>query len=379
MGSGRNMVVLLALGCSVACNAAALQSVSRHGAQTPTVCADGENKDCKCHGDVYFGSKFLANKPGSGALTTFEQLKKKTFKKKSVAGSVKCNVASFGGVDPLPGFYKYCFCMVPPLLETTGKDMVEADQEATADFVRRCEVVVTVADSKFLPVTPLERFCSTTDAALECKMKVSQRLKETHARDGDMGKFCSAVYDWFQGKYGMKCPKQCRKVQCKSTCMWLDAKRVLNKEDEAISEATDAASTALKNVQALENQVQEKEAEKKKQTFSNSLFKTKLKRASNASAAATKRLGIATSKSAKADAAALKLANILGVISEKIQNRSDTLEQDKSNIDMAKLKAEGLTRSAERDRVKAKEHQWKKTARTSRSLSSTPALQKWVN
>merc|ERR1719409_2038828 len=117
---------------------------------------------------------------------------------------------------------------------SSGQQMLQADQDATRDFVRRCTVVVTVSDDKFLPVEPLDRFCQTTDAAMECRLKVGERLKRTHARQGDMGRFCAAVYDWFQEKYGNKCPNQCRKLQCRSTCMWLDAKRNLNTENEQI-------------------------------------------------------------------------------------------------------------------------------------------------
>jgi len=83
---------------------------------------------------------------------------------------------------------------------TQAQEFVKADKEAQEDFVRRCEVVVTVSDDKFLPVKPLDRFCQTTDAAMECRLKVGQRLKDTHARDGDMGRFCGAGYDWVQGK-----------------------------------------------------------------------------------------------------------------------------------------------------------------------------------
>lgn len=91
----------------------ALQA-SASSASEPTVCADAENKDCACNGDVYFGLKFANGKPGDGKLTTFERVKQSDFKKKTVSGSIKCSTDAFGGEDPLPGFFKYCFCEKAP-------------------------------------------------------------------------------------------------------------------------------------------------------------------------------------------------------------------------------------------------------------------------
>merc|ERR1719272_1998449 len=79
-----------------------------------TVCADGEGKNCQCDGEVFFGLKFFDGKPGAGRTTTFERLKQSPHKRKAVSGSIKCSVDSFGGQDPLPGYYKYCMCTNRP-------------------------------------------------------------------------------------------------------------------------------------------------------------------------------------------------------------------------------------------------------------------------
>ena len=72
------------------------------------VCASGENEECKCSGTVVYGRKFVAGKPGSGALASIVDMTKSKFKEKAVTGSIKCSYKVFG--DPLRGFYKHCMC-----------------------------------------------------------------------------------------------------------------------------------------------------------------------------------------------------------------------------------------------------------------------------
>lgn len=238
---------------------------------------------------------------------------------------------------------------------TQAQEFVKADQEAQDDFVRRCQVVVTVSDDKFLPIKPLDRFCQTTDAAMECRMKVGMRLKETHARDGDMGKFCSAVYDWFQGKYGMKCPKQCRKLQCKSTCMWLDAKKKLNKDNAGIKADMMAAEKVLKGVKEVASQVKDKVAEEKKNQFTIKMVNVKIVRAKKAMAEKTEDLKAAQAKKDKVDQAADKLEKTIAATADNLLKRDDAIMKQKFAIDKAKLKLENLARLAQRDMDRAKE------------------------
>lgn len=238
---------------------------------------------------------------------------------------------------------------------TLGQELLKDDQAAQDDFVRRCQVVVTVSDDKFLPVKPLDRFCQTTDAAMECRMKVGQRLKETHARDGDMGKFCSAVYDWFQGKYGMKCPQQCRKLQCKSTCLWLDAKKKLNEANAEIKVDMLAAEKVLKNIKGISKEVQEKVSEEKKFNFTIKMIGVKIGRAEDSLTEKKYDLGNATAKKAKVSDAATKLEKTIEATEDNLVKRSDAIMKQKFAIDKAKLKLKAMGRASQRDLDRAKE------------------------
>lgn len=74
----------------------------------PFVCAHGENGNCQCDGTVYYGAKFVGGRPGGGQTTSFDQLRSRGYRSRSVSGSVSCSNGVFG--DPLWGFYKYCYC-----------------------------------------------------------------------------------------------------------------------------------------------------------------------------------------------------------------------------------------------------------------------------
>lgn len=216
-------------------------------------------------------------------------------------------------------------------------------------------MVVTVSDHKFLPIQPLDRFCRTTDAVVECRLKVGQRLKETHARDGDMGKFCSAVYDWFQVKYGMKCPSQCRKLQCKSTCMWLGAKKKLNKDDTLIKDDMLAAEDSLKRIKGMGQEIHEQLAIEKKMNFSIKMLNVKLDRAKNTLVGITKDQEAHKNKTDKVTAAYTKLENTIELTKQSLIKQADTIMKQKFAIDKAKLKLESMTRSIQRDTDRAKE------------------------
>merc|ERR1719161_3368893 len=75
----------------------------------PKICAAKEGAMCECKGTVYYGKKFTSGKPGSGAITTLDELKATPFKEKAVTGSISCSNGAFG--DPVPGFYKHCVCV----------------------------------------------------------------------------------------------------------------------------------------------------------------------------------------------------------------------------------------------------------------------------
>merc|ERR1711972_810584 len=94
-----------------------------------------------------------------------------------------------------------------------------------------------------------------------------------------MGRFCMAVYDWFQSKYGMKCPNQCRKLQCKSSCLWLEAKKDSNEEGRQIKEEMVKAEQELKYIKELGKKIKAKKSEEAKINFTISMIKVKIGRA----------------------------------------------------------------------------------------------------
>lgn len=94
-------------------------------------------------------------------------------------------------------------------------------------FVKQCAEVVRAETDETLPVDALESFCETTDAVVECRMRVVQGLKDAHRQGHGLEAFCAEAYAWFQTKYGGYCPAQCHKIQCRSTCRWLDDKKKL--------------------------------------------------------------------------------------------------------------------------------------------------------
>jgi len=80
--------------------------------QAATICAHHPDElTCSCTGTVYFGKRFKTGNPGSGAVTTFAELKAGDHETKSVTGSILCTSAQFGP-DPALGFYKHCYCEV---------------------------------------------------------------------------------------------------------------------------------------------------------------------------------------------------------------------------------------------------------------------------
>eukprot|EP00928_Gymnodinium_smaydae_P096415 TRINITY_DN8512_c0_g1_i1.p1 TRINITY_DN8512_c0_g1~~TRINITY_DN8512_c0_g1_i1.p1 ORF type:complete len:571 (+),score=205.82 TRINITY_DN8512_c0_g1_i1:38-1750(+) len=136
------------------------------------------------------------------------------------------------------------------------------DEVARDNFVRRCVVTLDVGDPALLPANALKRFCEETDAVVECRLRLVSRLKETHRRGGDLSGFCGAAYDWFQKKYGMFCPDQCHKHQCKATCAWLKRQKKMKAADQDLKAELEASAATRAEMKALASKVKELEAEK---------------------------------------------------------------------------------------------------------------------
>jgi len=115
---------------------------------------------------------------------------------------------------------------------------------AEAKFVQQCAVQLFVRNKDMLPIDALNEYCETTDAIVECKLKLSMKLEKVHDRGKGMLSFCQAAYNWAQEKYGMLCPLQCEKFQCKSTCLWLEKRKKLTAEAKEL-QAKNLKSTVL--------------------------------------------------------------------------------------------------------------------------------------
>jgi chromosome segregation ATPase len=153
-----------------------------------------------------------------------------------------------------------------------GESHVGDDEDPSAevreDFVRKCKITVDVGDPKMLPVGSLEKFCSMTQAVVECRSKLVERLKADHASGSNLEGFCGAVYDWFQGKYGMFCPAQCNKLQCRPTCAWLKRQKTLNDAAKEIKAGVKASGESRAATEQLARAVKEAKAEETRQNRS---------------------------------------------------------------------------------------------------------------
>lgn len=136
----------------------------------------------------------------------------------------------------------------------TSSSAMEVDPDAAAEdvFIRKCAVAMTVKSSDMLPTDALRKFCESTDVIMECRLQLEKPLQQLHRQGGDMQVFCHSAYDWFQQKYGMYCPSQCGKTQCKSTCEWLKQQKVLKAAGEKLQDRSDADSGSQKKLEELE-------------------------------------------------------------------------------------------------------------------------------
>jgi len=131
----------------------------------------------------------------------------------------------------------------------------DPDKLAMDTFVQKCTVSFSVQNSDNLPTDALRNFCESTDAVMECRLKLLEPLKEAHKHGGSMMVFCAKAYNWFQMKYGMYCPTQCHKMQCKSTCEWLDEKKALDWEGEELEESSADVAGSRKELDELQGEL----------------------------------------------------------------------------------------------------------------------------
>lgn len=142
----------------------------------------------------------------------------------------------------------------PAPAPATSSSAMEVDPDKAAEdvFIRKCAVAMTVKSSDMLPTDALRKFCESTDAIMECRLQLEKPLQEVHRQGGDMQLFCHSAYDWFQQKYGMYCPSQCEKNQCKSTCEWLKQQKALKAAGEKLQERGEADSGSQRKLEELE-------------------------------------------------------------------------------------------------------------------------------
>lgn len=135
---------------------------------------------------------------------------------------------------------------------TTDSPMTGNEDEDTKDeFIRQCTVTFLTSSPELLPVETLEAFCSKTDSAVECRLRVVEELKQARKTEDGVGLWCRDSFAWFQKKYGGKCPIRCEKLMCKASCKWLKIKAELDDKSEKADEI-EAAADGVKN--KLQNQ-----------------------------------------------------------------------------------------------------------------------------
>jgi len=146
------------------------------------------------------------------------------------------------------------------------------------------------------------------------------------------------VYDWFQGKYGMKCPQQCRKLQCRSTCMWLDAKKKVNKDNDEIKDEMQQAENLLNEIKGVNKQVDEKVRQENKIKFNINIIGVKIERADKDLKEAKSDATAAEAKRNKVHQAAVKLEKTIAATADNLVKREDAMLKQQFAMDKAKLK-----------------------------------------
>jgi chromosome segregation protein len=227
-------------------------------------------------------------------------------------------------------------------VKVTEQSPKELEQLAQEDFVRRCTVAMSVRTVDMLPLKALEEFCSTTSHVYECRQKVEFRLKEVFESGGSMSDYCLSAYEWFQGKYGMNCPAQCDKLQCKATCSWLKEKGQIEartKELEAMKLEVDSTLSKLK--EAKDKAVEANRTAKEK-NFTVSQAELWVSRATEDSDDANKKQKAAEAKVANLTKKSDSLKATKVSMQKNITASEDSLDQLKQEIDMGALKHTGM-------------------------------------
>jgi len=229
----------------------------------------------------------------------------------------------------------------------------DPDEEARDAFVKKCTVTVSVRDKRHLPVDAVESFCQETNAVVECRNNFVGRLKDTHG-DGTVAlqSYCLAVYNWFQKKYGMFCPDQCNKLQCKSTCAWLKADQQLKDTNHELSSADTKSES--NRVALKEQSTKVKEMTENCVQFNRTADQAavEVERAQSqkvdAQTAVTEEQGKMTAAKEKT----VNIADALKNVQSDLANKSDTLLELKRTTEMAEVNYTAMTK--ELDSIKEK-------------------------
>ncbi|CAK0802568.1 unnamed protein product [Prorocentrum cordatum] len=153
---------------------------------------------------------------------------------------------------------EYSWSQVPLIGEPVP---MSPDQQARNLFAQQCKVVLSVRDDRtdLLPLDPMRSFCETTDRPMECRILLVGQLKEVYSRGKNLWDFCLEVYQWFQDSYGMHCPQQCNLLQCKATCEWLEAKKLVDQKSQLIKQERIRHAAAGASIERLKLQRAEAE------------------------------------------------------------------------------------------------------------------------
>mmetsp|Transcript_135634 Transcript_135634/g.377756 ORF Transcript_135634/g.377756 Transcript_135634/m.377756 type:complete len:567 (+) Transcript_135634:163-1863(+) len=122
----------------------------------------------------------------------------------------------------------------PPSNGATPAPYPALEAAARRDFVQRCTVAMSVTNDALQPWKQVDAICNVTTLPFQCRQEVTERFKAVHERGSRMSPVCEAAYDWFQDHYGNLCPAQCWKVQCQTTCQWLEENRKLEQTEAAL-------------------------------------------------------------------------------------------------------------------------------------------------
>merc|ERR1719247_57743 len=123
----------------------------------------------------------------------------------------------------------------------------------------------------------------------------------------------------------MKCPKQCKKLQCKSTCLWLEAKKQANAENAEIQEEMNQAEKDLNYIKELGKKRFAKNIQEGKNNFTIKMSKTKVQRAKDLLAREEKDRNTTKAKKDKVDKSVAKLMKAIDDADGKLIKMADNI------------------------------------------------------